>query len=191
MEDLLIGWLAPNGEFHGCEFMKHEWKAQMLIEYYYGNVKYFYSEEFLYEKGFVKFTRNDAFLMYQNGHKTLTDKQAVFINEHKLTAGQKDGINIIFEYVHFPETTRGDENLKPYEEPRVIHTMDEYPEPSKFIKITTRVPVSQEFRPEIGKVYPVIKEGGKYAHLYFILVNGEEVGIYPDRECEIVDVELA
>lgn len=57
------------------------------------------------------------------------------------------------------------------------------------IKITAVVPVETKVRPIIGNTYEVIrfKYIGAYAKLFFIEVNGEEVGVYEKEECEVVN----
>lgn len=59
------------------------------------------------------------------------------------------------------------------------------------IKITSKVPVVKSLRPEIGSEYEVVREGEcpPSRTLYFIDVNGTEVGVW-DNECEVIE-ELA
>lgn len=55
------------------------------------------------------------------------------------------------------------------------------------IRIKREIPVEPKYRPEVGGVYEVIREnvasGGR---LFFIEVNGQEVGVYERGECEAV-----
>ena len=57
------------------------------------------------------------------------------------------------------------------------------------IKILKPIPVQQQYRPEVGKVYEVLKNETK-RHLAYIDVDGTKVGVYTDpkaKECEIVE----
>ena len=57
----------------------------------------------------------------------------------------------------------------------------------KKIRITADIPVAEGNRPKIGSTYEVNSEEEKRGRrIYFITVNGSEVGVY-DNECEVVD----
>jgi len=61
----------------------------------------------------------------------------------------------------------------------------------KRIRITADIPVAEGNRPKIGSTYEINSEeeyrGRKLSRkIYFITVNGIEVGVY-DNECEVVD----
>lgn len=56
------------------------------------------------------------------------------------------------------------------------------------IRITSDIPVRQDFRPPIGSIHDVIDEARLHNRLYYIVYKGERVGIYP-RECEILREE--
>ena len=55
------------------------------------------------------------------------------------------------------------------------------------IKITHSVPVEPRIRPMIGEVYEAVtsKREGSRRTLYFIRVNGEQVGVF-SNECQVV-----
>lgn len=56
------------------------------------------------------------------------------------------------------------------------------------IKITRDIPVQEQFKPEINKIYDVVrfKWVNSCTRLFFIMVNETEVGIYEKTECEII-----
>ena len=54
------------------------------------------------------------------------------------------------------------------------------------IKIITDIPVAPAIRPKINEVYEVV--GNKWVSgrdLYFIMMNGEKVGVF-SNECEVI-----
>lgn len=56
------------------------------------------------------------------------------------------------------------------------------------IKILKPIPVQQQYRPTVGKVYEVLENEPK-KHLAHIDVDGTKVGVYTDPkagECEII-----
>ena len=53
------------------------------------------------------------------------------------------------------------------------------------IRITSEIPVGEKDRPEVGKSYDVTRVTNDRRTLYFISVNGREVGIW-DHECEVI-----
>lgn len=58
------------------------------------------------------------------------------------------------------------------------------------IKITKEIPVVDNVKPVVGKVYEVVGTNGKKRSgecLLFIEVNNTEVGVYKDRECVVVE----
>lgn len=59
------------------------------------------------------------------------------------------------------------------------------------IKIIENIPVEEQYKPTVGETYEVVKvknkPDSKRPHLYFIMVNGQEVGVYPHSECEVVE----
>lgn len=58
------------------------------------------------------------------------------------------------------------------------------------IKILKDIPVLEKYRPVKGETYEVCKKDfypeSTQVHLYFISINGEDVGVYP-IECEVVE----
>ena len=53
------------------------------------------------------------------------------------------------------------------------------------IKIIAPIPVGEGSKPEVGRTYEVTRTTNDRHTLYFIKVNGKEVGIW-EHECEVI-----
>ena len=53
------------------------------------------------------------------------------------------------------------------------------------IKIISHIPVATEIKPKVGTIYEVTRITNNREKIYFISVNGTEVGIL-DHECELI-----
>jgi hypothetical protein len=53
------------------------------------------------------------------------------------------------------------------------------------IKITENIPVGKQCKPKLGEVYEVIEKHPK-RQLYYILVNGNKVGVFA-LECKVIE----
>lgn len=55
------------------------------------------------------------------------------------------------------------------------------------IRIKRHIPVEERCRPIVGETYEVIREErGSTGNIFFIEVNGQEVGVFKRGECEVV-----
>lgn len=206
------GILAPNGKLYRCCSQEHYYLSLDLIRFYYGKDGSSkekelptHPDEWLKQQGFAHITRGGVYL-FNNFDKIhnirnitmFTDNQIKWLEKHNknMTAEQKEACAWILSSTNYDGAKYyyGDNELKPYKRPhtrpRIIHTYDEYPNPTQFIKITEMIPVAEYCRPAINSIYPVIKEKNICGErLYVILVDGEEVGVYKDRECKLVSKE--
>ena len=58
------------------------------------------------------------------------------------------------------------------------------------IKITKKLPVEPENRPEVGGVYEVVRQAtGQYGAILFIKVGGVEVGVLGGEYESVAEVE--
>jgi len=124
---MIIGFLAPDGKFTGCQSWEHMYKAPIICEKVFQKKmdSGYQAEQYLLKQGYVIFRARDAYMNHYKNHgkddfrcQYLTDKQLEFINLHNAQAdwNNSDQAESINDMVSFDADLRHYKKTKKEEE---------------------------------------------------------------------------